>query len=125
MTMIIGTIVAMAVIVGLVVTLYRIGVSREGMIMAALIAGLLLGGCIGTCFGEFEQRDQYDKPRDNRSNYFDSSDYQPSYYAATPYNSTPTSTSTQSSGWNWSAISNTISGFFSGMGRWLWPSSEY
>jgi hypothetical protein len=44
---------SMAFIIGLVVLLYEIGVSREHMIIAALIAGLLLGAVIGTSWKEF------------------------------------------------------------------------
>jgi hypothetical protein len=117
-------IAAAVVIVGLVTLLKKIGVSREQMIITALIAGLLLGACIGTCFGQFEQKgERYDRSEKNyATNYIDGQDpriqaQEPGYHASNPYNTAPQTTVV----YGWSAITGALSSAWGAIARYAWP----
>jgi len=97
--------VAMVVIVGFVMLLYKIGVSREKMILAALITGLVLGTCIGNCFGQFVNSGPLNSSGGGQ-NYFDNQNPQartymePGYHTTSPYYTTPQTTNIFGVMWN-------------------------
>jgi hypothetical protein len=115
-------IAAMALLIGLVVMLKKMGASPIVIVLAALFAGQLLGICIGTCFGQMGQNnDRYDRAERSR-NYFDSQDprivaHEPGYHPTSPYYTTPQTTVV----YGWSAITGALSSAWGAIARYAWP----